>query len=289
LLPACLIPVYTPSPALSALPPEAQPLNAQFGDVAILKGYAVSTAEARPGDRVYITLYWQPLRRTGQPYSTYLHLLDQDGILVAQRDTYPGLGRNATTAWAPGQMFADRYLVMIPETAFAPVEARWSTGLWQKETGERAFVVNANGEPVAADVELSILVLSPNPGQVSNPINVNFGGQVSLTGYQVPQRVLKPGESLDLTVYWREEKRTGDEQLRVRVMTENGNAWADGSYAISGGIHNVKVTLTPETPPGLYDLVVSVTSGQQEVDMIAADGHKLEKTLRLTGVRVPAP
>ncbi len=289
LLPAYLIPVYTPPPALSALPAGAIPLDAHFGDIAILKGYASSTDQAQPGDRVYLTLYWQPLRRTDRPYSTYLHLLDQDGILVTQRDTYPGLGRDATTAWTPGQLFADRYLVVIPDTAYAPVEAQWSTGLWQKETGERAFVVNANGEPIAADLNLGRLALRPRAGQGPNPVDLNFAGQIRLTGYEVSPRVLTPGQTLKLTVYWKNEQRRGDEELRVRVLAADGTPRAESRFAIQAVVQSVQLALAPDSAPGLYNLVISVISGDDEVFMVAADGHKLEQTLQLTGLRVAAP
>jgi 4-amino-4-deoxy-L-arabinose transferase-like glycosyltransferase len=289
LLPAYLIPVYTPSPAVAALPPQATPLNAQFGDVAILKGYTLSTVEAQPGDRVYVTLYWQPLRRTDQPYSTYLHLLDRDGLLVTQRDTYPGLGRNATNAWTPGQMFEDHYLIVIPDTAYTPVDAHWESGLWQKETGERAFVLGANGQPIAADAILGPLAIRPRPGQLPNPVDVNFGNQASLMGYQLNPRVLTPGQSFDLTVYWKMAKLEGGSKVEASVMTDNGPAWAEGSQVISDTAQTLHMSLAPDTPPGLYDLWLNVSQGQDTLPMIAADGHKLEDMLRLTGVKVAAP
>lgn len=45
------------------------------------------------------TVYWEPLSRTDLPYSVLVHLIDaQTETLIAQRDTYPGLGRYPTTA-----------------------------------------------------------------------------------------------------------------------------------------------------------------------------------------------
>jgi hypothetical protein len=289
LLPAYLLPLYTPSPALAALPPQATPLNAQFGDVAILKGYALSAVDAQPGDRVYVTVYWLPLRRTSRPYSTYLHLLDRDGLLVTQRDTYPGLGRNATTAWTPGKMFADSYLIVIPDTAYAPVEAHWETGLWQKDTGERAFVLGATGQPVAADVSVGQLSLRPRPGTLPNPVDVNFGNRARLVGYQVNPRIIAPGETFDLTVYWKLAKLEGGSKIEARVMTDNGQTWAEGSLEIKDTAQTLHLSLAPNTPPGLYDLTLSVIQGQDKLPMIAADGHKLDDTLPLTGVKVGAP
>jgi 4-amino-4-deoxy-L-arabinose transferase-like glycosyltransferase len=289
LLPAYLVPLYTPPPAVAALPPQATPLNVQFGDVALLKGYALSTPAARPGDAVVVTLYWQPLRRTARPYSTYLHLLDQDGVLVTQRDTYPGLGRNATTAWVPGQMFADRYEVVIPDTAYAPVGARWETGLWQKDTGERAYVLDAAGRAVAADAVVGQLSLQPAPGNVPNPVDENFGDAVRLAGYQISPRVLAPGESCDLTVYWRLPESAGNNTVEAQVMAGSGETWAEDSLQIQGAQQRLHLSLAANTPPGLYTIVVSVHQGSETLPLLAADGHKLDDTLALTGIKVAAP
>src|SRR5205085_4658775 len=106
---AYLVPVYTPPPALSALPASATRLDASLGGVAILRGYELSPKTVQPGERLSVTVYWETVAPTGLPYSVYIHLIDQEQTLAAQRDTYPGLGRYPTTAWRPGHLFADTY------------------------------------------------------------------------------------------------------------------------------------------------------------------------------------
>jgi hypothetical protein len=159
-----LVPAYSPPQALTDLPASATRLPANLGGLAQIEGYEVSAASARPGERVYLTLYWRPLNRTDLPYSVYVHLLSQDGALIAQRDTYPGLGRNPTNSWEPGRLFADRYQVLIPESAAAPAQAHWKVGLWQAETGDYAFLLGADGQPADSGAVFSGLSLLPaNP------------------------------------------------------------------------------------------------------------------------------
>ncbi|MCS6911200.1 MAG: hypothetical protein NZM11_11650, partial [Anaerolineales bacterium] len=124
------------------------------------RGYQVSTTTARPGDRVTLTLYWEPLSLTDRPYSVYVHLLDASGQIIAQRDTYPGLGRNPTTTWTPGRMFADAYLLILPNDAPAG-NAQWKVGLWQAETGDYAFLLDAAGEPVDSGVRFGEFLVRP--------------------------------------------------------------------------------------------------------------------------------
>lgn len=153
-------PAYAPPPALAQLPAEATPLEANLGETVKLRGYQVSTTTARPGDRVTLTLYWEPLSLTDRPYSVYVHLLDASGQIIAQRDTYPGLGRNPTTTWTPGRMFADAYLLILPNDAPAG-NAQWKVGLWQAETGDYAFLLDAAGEPVDSGVRFGEFLVRP--------------------------------------------------------------------------------------------------------------------------------
>jgi 4-amino-4-deoxy-L-arabinose transferase-like glycosyltransferase len=305
----CLVPVYTPPPALAALPRDAIPLDATLGDVAVLKGYKLSTANAppvadqvRPGDRVYVTLYWQPLNRTERPYSVFIHLFDGDDTVVTQRDTYPGLGRNPTNAWTPGRMFADDYLIVIPDTAFAPTMAHWNVGLWQADTGDRAFVLDSSGQPVAAEVSFGQLAIAPRPGPVPNPVDLNFGDvatggaiAVQLTGYSLPTRVLKPGQPFDLILHWQPAPASARLYLVFVHVTDAGqNLWANAAFEVRGSEQTVQAILSPDTPPGVYNLVFGVfyddaAHNQARLKILAADGHEVGDEVRLTGVRVVAP
>src|SRR6185295_12408851 len=92
-LTAYLMPVYFPPPALAGLPATATRLDAELGGVALLRGYQITPQSVLPGGNVAVTIYWETVAPTELPYSVYIHLIDQDETLVAQRDTYPGRGR----------------------------------------------------------------------------------------------------------------------------------------------------------------------------------------------------
>jgi hypothetical protein len=90
-----------------------------------------------------------------------VHLLNGDQ-LIAQRDTYPGLGRNPTVAWQPGRMFADTYAVILPDNAPAG-DAEWKVGLWQAESGDYAFLLDAAGQPIDSGLRFGRLTIRPTP------------------------------------------------------------------------------------------------------------------------------
>jgi 4-amino-4-deoxy-L-arabinose transferase-like glycosyltransferase len=147
-------PAYAPPPVVAQLPASATPLNARLWEVAIIRGYEF-TPPANASLTLSITVYWEPLGRTSLPYSVFVHLIDaQTEALIAQRDTYPGLGRNPTTTWEPGQLFADRYEVILPEGAVVK-RAYWKVGLWQAETGDRAWVLDSAGELIDSGQRLA--------------------------------------------------------------------------------------------------------------------------------------
>lgn len=286
-----ILPAYNPPPAIASLPADAYPLDITLGDVARLRGFQVSTAQARPGDRIHLTLYWQPLRRTELPYSVFVHLFDSEGALVTQRDTYPGLGRDSTLGWTPGQMFADRYPVVIPETAYAPTIAHWEAGLWQADTGERAFVLDPSGQPTAAAVSFGELTINPLPGPVPNPVDLNFGGVLRLKGYSLPARTLTPGRPFALTLHWQPVAEFSHPYMVfVHVVAADGSMWANNSFEVGGGEQTVLPVLAPDTPPGIYSLLLGVFDdtggGQRRLKILADDDHELEDHVRLTGVRV---
>ncbi|MEP7356986.1 MAG: hypothetical protein ABI847_07075, partial [Anaerolineales bacterium] len=284
---AYLVPVYSPPPALAGLPAAATRLDAVLGGVAILRGYEIRPQTVRPGERVDVTLYWETVAPTDLPYSVYIHLIDQEQTLVAQHDTYPGLGRYPTTAWRPGHLFADTYKVELPATAYAPGVLQVSAGLWQTETGDRAFLLDSSGQPVAADVSLGQISLAANPGSIPNAVGLNFGGQWTLGGYALSTRTLKPGAAFQLVTYW---TGTGGApaSLFVHVTGDDGRMWVNASQPIATGKQTLDLRLAPDAPAGLYSLVVGVfeNGGKQDrLPLLGDDGHEIDSQIRLTGVR----
>jgi hypothetical protein len=61
-------------------------------------------------------------------WSIFVHVVDDAGVIVAQRDRYPAAGTLATTLLQPGQTFADEYVIVIPDSAYAPAAAMLEVG-----------------------------------------------------------------------------------------------------------------------------------------------------------------
>ena len=61
-----------------------------------------------------ITLYWQAEGPTSTSYTTFVHLVNEQGAMVAQSDSIPGKGTLPSTAWAPGEVIPDARSISLP-------------------------------------------------------------------------------------------------------------------------------------------------------------------------------
>ncbi|HZY41746.1 MAG TPA: glycosyltransferase family 39 protein, partial [Anaerolineae bacterium] len=170
------VPAYATPTLLNTLKID-QPINVTFDGKAELLGAEVDRAQAQPGDPIKLTLYWRALAAMDQSYTEFVHLIDGDGIIVAQRDTWPGRGMYPTVLWQPGQVFADELTLHVPDGAYAPNTATLQVGLYDAQ-GTRLVADGSNVEDNAAAI--GQVALTPRPGDYPNSMQVNFGDRVDL-------------------------------------------------------------------------------------------------------------
>jgi 4-amino-4-deoxy-L-arabinose transferase-like glycosyltransferase len=282
-------------------------VDAKFGKTMRLLGYDLTTEATQPGGAVEVTLYWEALAPTQQDYTVFVHLLGQHDLLIAQRDTLPGLGLLSTTWLEPGYRWADRYVVPIPETAYAPDEAQVAVGLYNATTGVRRQVTAPDGEALGDNVRFGRIAIQPRAGEVPNPIAVNFGGRMLLEGYDLSSRTAHPGETITLTLHWRalrsmETNYTISAQLidhrqqkaaQMDSWPQDGDAptvaWKRGSRIID----KRSLTISQDAPPGEYNLRVAVYDIENgkivHLSTISQQGEMLSNYVKLTRFRVTPP
>ncbi len=101
---AVMIDAPIPTEALTTL----DPAGVQFADGPELAGMTVT---GEPAVGLTIDLGWQTAARMPNDYNYFVHLLDDDGQIVAQQDGPPG-GELPTSLWLPGESL--RTTVMLP-------------------------------------------------------------------------------------------------------------------------------------------------------------------------------
>ncbi len=120
----------TEAPAL------AHVADASFGGQIRLLGYEIAADAIVAGGPLTVTLAWQTERAMDVSYSLFLHLLDADGQIVAQRDGVPHDGQLPTSIWLPGEVVTDSYILQ-PEQPLTQGTYTLITGLYEPSSGQR--------------------------------------------------------------------------------------------------------------------------------------------------------
>jgi 4-amino-4-deoxy-L-arabinose transferase-like glycosyltransferase len=266
-------------------------------------GYDAPVQAAYPGQSVPATLYWEAIEPFRQDYSIFLHLVDAHDLLTAQRDAFPGMGTLSTQWLKPGQRWAERRVLVLPETAFSPNQTAFEVGLYDYNTRERLAVVDAGGQITGDNVRFGQLEVQARPGEVPNPIHIDLGGEMELLGYDLDRRALRPGEAATLTLYWRGLRpMETNYSISTQFVDEHGvkaaqkDAWPfDGRLPTSlwepGTLieESRQLVIFDGTPSGVYDVYVAVyPSGDPEALLVVTPpGGRLQTDhIVLTTIRV---
>jgi hypothetical protein len=224
--------------------------------------------------------------------------MSDTGAMIGQRDTHPGLGRYPTTAWDPGVDFTDTYRVRIPESAYAPDAGYVQVGIYASG-GPR--LTAGDGRDV---LRLARIKVRPRPGDLPNPLHVNFEDKVALIGYALDQRVAEPGDTIHLTLYWRAlNPMEVNYKVFAHVLGEDNEVWANSDSPLTDEavctnrwepgpvVKEVRdLTIVDVVPPGFYDLELGLhASGHGRLEILAEDGRQLGNRTLLTKIRVVEP
>jgi hypothetical protein len=127
------------------------PLWRNFGQEIAFLGYTFAPDIAQPGDTLRLTTWWYPLREMGRDYTAFVHLLDADGVLQAQRDELLRRGRRTTSQWKPDEVVTVEHQMVLPADA-PPGLYTINLGVYYWETAERLSASDESGETPSGDV-----------------------------------------------------------------------------------------------------------------------------------------
>lgn len=86
---------------------------ASFDDIRLTECY-MSSATAAPEDAIAFDFMWETNRPLPRDYKIFVQVLNAEGVLVTQRDSYPQGGSNQTTAWRLRQPVSDHHAILLP-------------------------------------------------------------------------------------------------------------------------------------------------------------------------------
>jgi len=79
-----------------------------------LLGYDLSSTKIVPGDEITVTLYWQTVQELAIDYTSYVHLITENGQGVAQSDHRPGGDIYPSSYWQIGEILHDVHTFSVP-------------------------------------------------------------------------------------------------------------------------------------------------------------------------------
>ncbi|MBN1180141.1 MAG: DUF2142 domain-containing protein [Anaerolineae bacterium] len=197
----------------------------EVGGVARLLGVTLESASVAPGETLEVRACWEGLAPMAQEYTVFLHLVGRDDRRVAERYTYPGLGRFPTSLWPVGAAFCDAYPVPVDDWAPVPELYDLLIGLYHAPSGERLAVRDAAGADVAFPVVAQVRVAPEQPLSIvpEQPRAYRLGDQIALLGYDLAGEV-RSGATFTVTLYWRAEARPADDYTVFVHLTDAAGA-----------------------------------------------------------------
>lgn len=255
---------YAPAKPLPLIAEVDVPLNVTFGERLKLIGADIESDSAAPGDSLAITLYWQGVASMAQDYSTFIHLIDENEIIVAQRDMFPGQGLWPTSQIDVGDVIVSRYVLNVSPAAYAPNQLIWATGVYDFDTGTRLKLSDG-----ADNVRFASVQLERPAGTIPNPVTFNLGDQIDLIGYDMDRRSAARGETMQLTLYWRARSSMSiDYTVFTHVLEPPQRIWAQHDKQLSpptstwtaGQVvsDTYELAINPDAPAGVFEVEIGV-------------------------------
>lgn len=208
-----LLPAAYRAPApVAAVPPTAVPIDVVYGDAETIKLLALEIPERRywVGEAVPVTLYLQAPAPVQDDYQLFIQFLDENRVEVGNLTSHPGWGRNPTSLWQPGAIYADHYPVALnrPIDNSAPLLAQVYVGFVDPHTEKSGRFPIPARTAAGAGIEPFLGQVAISPGEPPElagltPVGVQFGNVIQLTGFGGENPVaLVAGQPLTVTLQW---------------------------------------------------------------------------------------
>ncbi|HQM15053.1 MAG TPA: 6-pyruvoyl-tetrahydropterin synthase-related protein, partial [Anaerolineae bacterium] len=135
---------------------------ARFGDFAALLEAELAPEVVTPGQTLVLTLSWRAEAPVQENYTLFVHLLNEAGTPIAQRDTAPGAGRRPTPSWFTAEVITDTCSLAIPAET-PPGRYTLKIGFYDPDTYARLPVTDGTGQAMGDGMMWAIEVISPSP------------------------------------------------------------------------------------------------------------------------------
>jgi hypothetical protein len=125
-----------------------------FGDALTLQS-ARWSATLSPTGVLAVELSWTSLTKGQGDYKVFVHLMTDDGRLIAQHDSQPNSGLRPTSTWQAGEIITDHHGLFMPKDGLpSGTRLHLLVGIYDAQTGQR--LRTASGQDAA---ELGVITI----------------------------------------------------------------------------------------------------------------------------------
>ncbi len=291
--PITLHPLVRPRPPFE---PE-WPVSARFGEQVFVYGFDLPK-DARAEGTMTVRWYWRLLAADEREFSFTNQLFGADGRRRGQFDD----GGFAPGYWPVGTSGITTFVIDIdPDT---PTGAYWlRVAMYDRGRTDISNlpVFDAQGNQAGNQLKLGPIKIHGRPtaqaseGPVSslsvpdNFLPASFTDQIDLLGYNLSDRQLASGESLNLTLYWSPRGRpTHDYTVFVHLLDSSGQLRGQADSPPMAGKYPTSVwdageviadshtlSLAPDLPAGEYKIAIGLYDPEtgQRVPIVDEDGQ----------------
>lgn len=308
-----------PGEAIHHLP--GRDLEVRFGDELALVGYAPWGQTFTQGNPLLFEVYWQALSDVNQDLELAIGVLDKQGTVLAEKQVQQMGGWCPTSRWLTGDVVRSQYAVSLPADAspgtyqvrlaiyssegtpltVSGTRTRHILGSWEQESSI------SGTELVLFDAEIEARPRRYRPPATSQPVGILLGGsagqeKVELMGYNLSSDSVRPGKSVELTLYWKALQRmervyavfnhlVAPDGTRLsqkdgwpREGTYHTNQWLPGEIVEDQYV----IPVPADAPPGEYALRVGMYDAATEERLIplAGGAPTAERHIELTTITV---
>ena len=303
--PITLHSLLNPRPAFE---PEL-PVSARFGEQVLVYGFDLPR-DVRAGGTMTVRWYWRLLATDEQELAFTNQLLGWDGQRRGQLDD---LGF-VPSYWPPGTSGISTFVINVdPE---APAGAYWlNLAVYELYTQKPNLpVFDPHGNPAGNRVQVGPIKvhglppapspegLLPSPPVPDNPLRARLSDDIDLLGYDIGDDTLKPGGSLDLTLYWTPRGRpTRDYTVFLHLLDSQGQLRAQADSPPTSGMYPTSVwdagesiadfhtiVLPTDLPAGNYTIAMGLYDPQtgQRLPIMDENGQTSGDHVTISGIAV---
>jgi len=253
---------------------------ADFSGVVRLLRYDVGRAAS--GAQADVTLIWQVL--AAPPYADlapFYHLVDRWDSRWGQAEPF----HYAAQDWTPGEIVVDRVEVPIAPGA-PPGEYQLNAGLYSQAENTRLARLDDAGRYAGTTVALTLTVTRaetpPHPRAlgIRGRLDQHTRAGLTLLGANLDTSQVRPGERVNLTLFWRADQDLDDYAVNLLLQDTRGNAiplysgatvhgtyptgrWTAGEIVVDR--YDPRLPLSAaDAPAGDYSLTLTLTGRDGE-------------------------